>query len=492
MDKSLKNEDIITRKKIAMCFFSPIGTDYVPTDIGYLIAILQAAGMAEKYDFEIIQFSYDPGQNNRKIQANGEMVRQSVVRDVDLLEYHQPDVTFIFLDNVLWSKILAFGRAVAVAEEIKRRQPQMFIGFQSYKLQKEQSWRTLEEKKADCVINGNPEISFLQLEHILKKEYVEGVQYLKEAISQKKDKSIKNLCGMSDNSLDYLPSPYLNHIFDNYLQARQREKGDNFRTFVVSSRGCSFGCYYCFRSVKFDRVRYFSAKRFYEEIEYLFNSFKIWRFFVLDDAFLYSKERIKEFVVEFQVRLEKNPGLKKIEFFIMARPETIDEEMIDYLAALQVKYIQIGLQTINPALQHYMKRGIDVSYFKKIREWMRKYNIGLHLDIVIGLPGDSAEWFKATLRYALSLDPFSLQLKQFYLNPNTLFQVKKERYGIKIEECERYFDVPYVVKTMNMEPGYFEKVDDFVVKKSNEYPHIRWKYLTEKNSFLHHAQKKDV
>jgi anaerobic magnesium-protoporphyrin IX monomethyl ester cyclase len=143
----------------------------------------------------------------------------------------------------------------------------------------------------------------MQLSEILEKKFVSGVQYQK--ISYPKNGLADGLerksCNSSDN-LDTIPSPYLDHVFDNYIQACQMRRDGHFRAFLVSSRGCSFGCYYCFRSVKFEKVRYFSVKRFYDELEYLFNNFKVQRFFVLDDAFLYSKQRLKEFAEEFKKR----------------------------------------------------------------------------------------------------------------------------------------------------------------------------------------------
>jgi radical SAM superfamily enzyme YgiQ (UPF0313 family) len=298
-----------------------------------------------------------------------------------------------------------------------------------------------------------------------------------------REESDRERCSLADN-LDDIPSPYLEHVFDAHIQDCQARLGNSFRAFLVSSRGCSFGCFYCSRSVKFEKVRYFSPKRFYDELEYLFDQFGVYRFFVLDDAFLYSKQRLLEFEKEFENRLMVNPSMERICLTIMARPETIDKEVVEILAKLNVKYIQIGLQTINPKLQHYMKRTIDVGYFSQIREWLYKYDIELYLDVIIGLPGDSVEWCKKTVCYALSLDPFFFQVKQLYLNPNTLFQLRRLEYAIEIEQSEMEFDVPCVIRASGVDSKYFDEMNDFIMQKIAANPQVYWRYISKQKLFL--------
>jgi radical SAM superfamily enzyme YgiQ (UPF0313 family) len=234
----------------------------------------------------------------------------------------------------------------------------------------------LDENYVSCVIVDNPETVFLQLDDILSKKAIEGVKYKNETLSQNEEINKKLICAkkLSDNienNLDSIPSPYLNHIFDNYIQTAQLLYGNKFRAFLVSSRGCNFRCYYCSRSVKFEKVQYFSVERFYDEMEYLFNFFKVRNFFVLDNTFIHSRKRLEDFEKEFERRIVKNPDLMKISLFIMNRPETIDEETVKILKQINVKFIQIGLQTINPRLQLYMRRNLDVIYFQKISNWLK-------------------------------------------------------------------------------------------------------------------------
>jgi len=471
-------------KKILFCHFSPDTTDYTPMDIGFVVAILQRR-FGNDFSFEIVRLNHVRSKGADRA-ARSEYREAVIQRDVDRIEQSSPSAVFLCAESVLWSKVFAMGRAKRVAKALRRRLPAVFIGLQSYKIQPDQSEAALTKNIFDSVVTGNPEHVFQNLPDILSRSPVLGVWQKaagSSAVTAIGGTSLSSACDSHQN-LDDLPSPYLDHVFDDFLLERQMTLQGGFRAFLVSSRGCGFGCYYCYRSVKFEKVQYFSAKRFYDEMEYLASRFLISRFFVLDDAFLYSKRRLSEFAAEFRSRIERNPRMSQVQLFVMARPETIDEEVIDILATLNVICIQIGLQTVNPALQHYMKRTVDTLHFHKIRTWMAKYDMKLQLDIVVGLPGDTADWMKETLRFALLLSPFSVQIKQFYLNPNTLFHVNREDYGIEIDTDPADFDAPYVTQANGIDERYFDETNAFIMEQINNHPQTLWKYLSKKQRFL--------
>ncbi len=112
-------------------------------------------------------------------------------------------------------------------------------------------------------------------------------------------------------------------------------------------------------------------------------------------------------------------------------------------------------------------------------------------DVIQGLPNDSAEWLKKTLTYATSLGPNSIQLKQFYLNPFTLFHVEREKYGIVTEELrdpfDKDFDAPYVVQANGVDEDYFKETSDFIRNHIAEHSKIRWKYLSKRERYVSKA-----
>lgn len=475
-------------KKILFCYFSQESSDYTPTDIGYVIATIHN-DLKSEYDFEMqgITYKRDPGKTKEDIR----LARKKVISaDVEAILSKKPDAVFIFVESVLWSKTFAFGRAKRVAAKIRARNPDVFLGVCGYKIQNFQAREVVEAGTFDCVVVGDQEQAFKSLPLILNRQSVFGVTYRETSEDEPTPCGPLHIPADETSSLDHIPSPYLEHVFDDFLRSKQHQTQGTFRGFLSSSRGCQFSCFYCARSVKFEKVRYFSAKRFYDEMEYLVDNFRIMRFFVLDDAFLCSKKRLSELRQEYEKRKELNPALKYVSLFVMARPETIDEEVVDYLSLLRVNYLQIGLQTINPALGVYMGRGkkVDIAYFQKVNEWLSTRNIRLHLDVILGLPGDTVEMFKATLNFATSLTPYSLQLKQLYINPYTLFHVNSKDYGIvadsKRKASDADFDAPYVIEATGIDEDYFRETNEFIIEQIDEHPDIRWKYLSKRHRFL--------
>lgn len=473
-------------KKIVFCYFSPDPVDYTPLDLGYIVAIARQK-MVEDYSFLIHPLShvFESKKNTIDLQYD------SILEDVDKIAALKPKAVFIFLESVLWSRVYAFGRAKKIACILKARCPNVFIGIQSYKIYEKHIDDLFSLKMIDAVILSNPENSFLFLKKILAKEEVGGVIYENSLDFYKKKQKISNFLGQGlfqdkgVKKFDKIPSPYLQHIFDDFLIKKQKESKGEFVSFITSSRGCCYGCYYCYRSIKFEKVGFFSIKRFYDEIEYLHSKFRINRFFILDDAFLCSKEKLYNLVLEFKKRKEKNESLANIKLFIMSRPEPIDDEIVDLLAKLNVLWVQIGLQTIKPDLQIYMNRKMSLLYFKKIAGLFEKYNIKLHLDIIVGLPNDAIEFLEETIDFAIGLNPKSIQVKQFYLNPSTRFFADKKKYGIEIEDEERDFDVPFVARCKGkVDEKYHKTAQEYIYDMAIRNSKIGWKIRLKSMSYM--------
>jgi len=474
-------------RRITFCYFSQSVTDYTPIDIGYTIASIKPKFKSFAYEIQRLRHrrSYRKSHEGRENQR-----RRDIRRDVDAIIETKPDAVFIFIDSVIWSKVFALGRAKEIAKVIKSRDSKIYIGVCSHKIELIPGHEIVDNGTFDCVVMGDAEQAFSKLPSMLEKAAVAGVIYAEPYMQAVNSAN----CGSSQagagalGTLDHIPSPYLEHVFDDFLEAQQLKRNGRFRAFLSSARGCHFNCYYCSRSVKFEKVRHFSPTRFYHEIEYLLSKFGIWRFFVLDDAFLLSKRHLKDLISEYETRKQRNPDLANISLHVMARPETMDKQVIDFMADLRVTHLQIGLQTINPNIQYYMGRPINVEYFAEIKNWLDAKNIALQLDVILGLPGDTVEWLQKTVEYATSLSPNSIQLKQLYLNPFTLFHIHKDKYGIVTEEnrdvFDADFDAPYVVRANGIDENYFIPGSIAIRSQIDEHPDIKWKYLSKRERYV--------
>ena len=452
------------KKKILFCYFGP--KIYTPLDLAYILAFIKQK--PSQYEIEIVRLKFRKG----KLGNLSEYMEEAYY----LLSYN-PDAVFFFLENIQWSRWYSKGAAERLSEYIKKVNKKIFTGVQSCKISGKDSCELLKKKVWDTVVHKDPEYSFQFLDEIFNKSKVSGVSHY-DFDSQEYVYTPERQFEEEKN-LDYIPSPYLNGVLDEFLEKRQVECSNEYEASLCSCRGCPFGCYYCYRSVKFESMRYFSPQRVYDEIEYGLNKFGVYRYFLIDDCFLTSKQRLKEFVKEFEERKQLNQKLSTICLNINSRPELIDEEVISLFSQINIKFLQIGLQTINPSLQKYMTRNIDVEKFRNISAWCKKYNIQLHLDVIIGLPGDTIEYFKKTLNYAVDLAPHLLQVKQLYHNPETKFFNEQDSYEFIIEKKKRASAVPYVVGAPGISNEYKKEAYDYLQKKIRESQGIYWKTCSE-------------
>jgi tRNA A37 methylthiotransferase MiaB len=506
-----KIEKKIFAPKVFFFYFHPISESYTPLDIGYVLAKIKAAAnegdaCREDFQIEIVPVYFDPQHRSKNKTVKKFSDKSETEKIVRLLKEHRPLASFFFLDNVLWSGFWGIGRAVDVISSIRRQEDleDFFIGFQSHKITEKSARKIFDLNIIDCWIGEHPEESFLCIEEIIKKKKMSNVYYnilegnfdggsvgLQKRAFQPSDFYNSNQKSeFIDNSS---PSPYLDDSLKEFLsQVKNIEK---FNCFLYSSFGCVFGCYYCFRSVKFENLRLFSPQRFFDEIEYLVNNFGFLNFTVLDDFFIISALRLEELVLEFEKRKKNNSKLAKIKLNVMSRIETLDSpEVVRCLKKINVVKIQIGLQTVNPKLDLYMRREKRTALkLKLIKEWLDKEGILCSIDIIAGLPNDDLGYFKKTVDFAVKLKPSFIQIKQLYVNPNTFFYFKKKEYGIITESClDEKFSAEFALQGNFLEKDYYPRALNYSKRIAEKNSEIGFKVVFQNEAFLRKALKVGV
>ncbi len=125
-----------------------------------------------------------------------------------------------------------------------------------------------DKKEIDFYIHGEGEIAFLNLVKevvnnedltVLKRRKIDGVVNIDEDYGElivgKKVERIINL--------DNIPSPYLNHLLDPWLDGSRIPS-------VETNRGCPFMCQYCHAgNVYYSKIGHFSVERIKKEIKYI-------------------------------------------------------------------------------------------------------------------------------------------------------------------------------------------------------------------------------
>ena len=131
------------------------------------------------------------------------------------------------------------------------------------------------------------------------------------------------------------------------------------------------------------------------------------------------------------------------EFTVEANPETVDDELMQTLAAGGVNRISIGCQSFDERLLKALERWHDpVNVATAVRAAWRAGIDNINLDLIFAIPGQTLEQVEADLDQALELAPQHVSYYGLTYEPNTPLAVKLEQGQVqRIDEaleCRMY------------------------------------------------------
>ncbi|MBU1233949.1 MAG: radical SAM protein [Proteobacteria bacterium] len=215
------------------------------------------------------------------------------------------------------------------------------------------------------------------------------------------------ICPGSEN-LDNLPSPYLDEAFD------CRGKS---RAILLSSRGCSSACTFCYTPRANGRkVRFHSVDRVVAEMQHLQGK-GINDFWFADPNFAHSRERLEAFLESI---INKVPGAS---FWCQTRANLVDANLLALLKRAGAHTLAFGLESAHDGILKKIKKGTKLDELSKAIKLTQNAGINVELFSLFGLPGESLENAQQTLdfvkRHDVDIDGNSIsqQLHVFFGTP---------------------------------------------------------------------------
>ncbi|MDD2678262.1 MAG: radical SAM protein [Candidatus Nanoarchaeia archaeon] len=190
-------------------------------------------------------------------------------------------------------------------------------------------------------------------------------------------------------------------------------KIDTEEAYMFSSRGCPYKCVFCASSRLWETTRFHSAEYVFNEIKELVNKYDVKRIHFGDDLFIANKKRVKKLVE----LLEKENLIDKVDFHVGLRANLVDDDICKLLKRMNVKSINMGLESGSPQVLKYLKGdSVTVEDNFNAVELIKKYGINnCFATFIIGSPIDTKETILETLNFIKKskLDSFSI----FILTP---------------------------------------------------------------------------
>ncbi|MFC1709626.1 B12-binding domain-containing radical SAM protein [Candidatus Omnitrophota bacterium] len=176
---------------------------------------------------------------------------------------------------------------------------------------------------------------------------------------------------------------------------------------MIASRGCPFSCNFCLWPQLLFGGRTYRARDIMDVVDEMEHLLKVKRFksiYFDDDTFNVGKERIIKLCDEIIKR-----GLNSTPWAIMAKPDLMDEQMLDKLKEAGLHAVKYGLESSSQKLLNRCGKRLDVGKAQKMIEYTKSLGIKIHLTFAFGLIGETEETLKSTIDFALQLDPQSAQ-----------------------------------------------------------------------------------
>lgn len=281
------------------------------------------------------------------------------------------------------------------------------------------------------VVRGEPEYTLLELIGNL-----DGNISQVKGVSWKKDGSIQhNSPRKYIEDLDKLPFPDRSLLKKPYRYYNAKFKNLPSTT-MLTSRGCSFHCYYCVpNSLSF--ARELEWKRWYHEKppvkkrspENVIREFKeiacqgCRAVAVLDDEFLWERERT--FAILDGIR-----GLN-LEISILARPDMItDLQLTQKMAYAGIRHIDLGTESFSQKILNYIKKDLDISTISSAIKLIKKAGIKPEINLLFGsCPLETKESIKHSIRQAEAMKVDIIHAQICTPFPGTDFHERAKKEG---------------------------------------------------------------
>jgi anaerobic magnesium-protoporphyrin IX monomethyl ester cyclase len=314
------------------------------------------------------------------------------------------------------------------------------------------SEQAAESPDIDYVVAGEGEIVIGEL--IQRLSAGESVRDLPGLVFRHDGGLIDNGRAESCDDLDELPRPAYDLVpvreYKKFYRFSRTGSGDYMSLF--SSRACPYRCIYC-HNIFGKKFRPRSAANLFEEIRYLYDTYQIREFEILDDIFNLDRNRLLEFC-DMVIRSELDLTFT---FPNGLRCDRLDEEQLRKLRDAGTIYISFAVETASPRLQKLIKKNIKLDRIRENIEIARSLGIHAHGFFMMGFPTETLEEMGMTVDFILSskLHTFNLFMVQAFEGTELGHLVKETGRGVVTDFSQDYYtrsfhnltDVP--VKAIN-------------------------------------------
>lgn len=293
------------------------------------------------------------------------------------------------------------------AEELKRRYPNMLIGFVGAHAAVLPEHTLAASPAIDFVAREEFDYTLNDVAEGRPFDSIDGISYRKNGqIVHNRDRElIKNM--------DELP--FVVDVYKRDLQIEKYFIGYLQHPYVslYTGRGCPSQCTFCLwpQTLGGHRYRTRSPEHVFQEMKRAKKLFpQVKEFFFDDDTFTAHLPRARE--------IARKLGSLGITWSCNARAN-VNYETLKTLKENGLRLLLVGYESGNQQILDKIKKGLRIEEAKEFTRNCHKLGILIHGTFILGLPGETRETIQQTMRFARELDVFSIQVSLAAAYPGT-------------------------------------------------------------------------
>ncbi|MBC8551856.1 MAG: cobalamin B12-binding domain-containing protein [Candidatus Brocadiales bacterium] len=298
----------------------------------------------------------------------------------------------------------------------------------------------------DIVVRGEGEIALLEIAQGIDLDKIDGIVYRDGA------NVIKNSERQYVDNLDMLPFPAWDIIADTlweyptvFPKEFKNYNGVDLshgpRVSVIYSRGCKGHCDFCSSWWIWKKWRYRSAKNMVDELEWLYESFKIRHFCFADDALTMDRQAIIDLCDEI---VKRNLN---IAFSATTRSDCVDLEILEKLKQAGCYEVAYGIETVSPKLLSRMNKENNIHNAETAIVLTKRAGLKPGALLIVGNVGETEETIDETIDFLEKFDVGSIGVVGgLWIFPGTGLYRHAKKLGI-IDDNFWLGNEPYMVYT---------------------------------------------
>jgi anaerobic magnesium-protoporphyrin IX monomethyl ester cyclase len=317
----------------------------------------------------------------------------------------------------------------------------------------------LQNDFIDFAMTGEYEYTALELYDCIKAG--EGFEKIQGLVFRENNSIKINPARTLIKDLDILPWPLREQLpMEKYIDAPGNIPLPSVQ--MWASRGCPFQCTFCaWPQLMYggNRYRMRHPKAIVDEMEYLIKERGFKSVYFDDDSFNINRKGVLDFCRELEDRHIDVP------WAIMARADTMDEEMLMNMRRMGLCAVKYGVESAEQELVDNVCKKIDLKQAERMISFTKSLGIKIHLTFAFGLPGETEQTIKRTIDYAVKLNPDTVQFSIMTPYPGTAYYNQLSAKGHIISKDWSDYDgaSKSVIKTESLSGRDLEKAKDMAL-----------------------------